>query len=221
MSEKARTMTVFGSQGYHKGYVADKYQFTVLAIDRIPKEQKEMVRAKVKTLTSGREAEAIVGNGWTYEILDKLGRVGVLKFNGIEVALFLKRQVVTEQPAPGDPIPEEAIKDAYDQWQRLEVLGPSAKAANFFIKRNTEALSEQVGILNARVENLQQLADGFEIEAGHKQTAVEDLQKVIARLRLQLSPKDQIIVKKPGFKYLTEAQAKKVRAAAAKRARKP
>jgi len=193
----------------------------VLAIDRIPKEEKEMVRAKVKTLATGSEAERIIGDGWTYEILDKLGRVGVLKRKGVEVALFLKRQVVVEQPAPGDPIPEEAIKDTQDQWQRLDVLGPSAKQSNFFIKRTVESLNEKVGILNARTENLQQLADNFEIEAGHKQTAIEDLQNVIKKLRVQLSPKDQIIVKKKGFRYLTEVQAKQMRAAAAKRARKP
>jgi len=44
---------------------------------------------------------------------------------------------------------------------------------------------------------------------------------VIKKLRVQLSPKDQIIVKKKGFRYLTEVQAKQMRAAAAKRARKP
>lgn len=221
MSEKARTMTVFGSQGYHKGYVGDKYQFAVLTIDRIPKEAKEVVRAKLKTLTTGREAEAIIGDGWTYEILDRLGRIGVLKWKGVEVALFLKRQMVTEQPAPGDPIPEVVVKEPADLWQRLDIIGPSAKQANFFIKREVDTLREQSGILNARVENLQQLSDGFEMAAGRKQSEIEQLQDTIKKLRLQLSPKDQIIVKKEGFRYLTPEQAKKARALNAKRARKP
>lgn len=220
-----REVNVFGTQGYHKGYVNDRYTFPVLAIDKLSKEDKEVVRATTKTLTTAREASGLVGqNGWTYENLDNRGRVGVLKNKGVEVALFFERQMIMEQPAPGDPLPERVLEDPVNLFQRLDIIGPSAKQANLFIKREVEQAKEKVELLENRVQNLQALADEFESQVHRKQQAIEGLNDRIAKIYQKHLPDDRIVAMVPGYKYMTaakakEAKAKLVRAAKAKAAK--
>ena len=172
------TVNVFGTFGYHKGYVKDKYTYPVLMIDRITKEEKEKIRAAVKPLTTDREAQKLIGqNGWSYQTLDQSGRVGVLKYRGVEVALFLKRQMTEERPGVGDPLPERILQDPANLWQRLDIMGPSAKQANMFIKNKIDRLTEKETLLESRCENLQRLVDSLETTVSKQQALIEDLKK--------------------------------------------
>lgn len=198
-------------------------QYLVLTLDQLSKSDKELVRAKVKALTTGEEAIASVGDGWQYWLMDEQGRVGVLVYKGVEVAVFYKRQTTIMERSTGDPTPESLVEPT-DVWQRLDLLGPSARKANYFIKQSTEKRDEQIQLLEKEVQNQTNLADHYERLADRRLASIESLNKRVEKLCRRIWPDDKIIVRMSKYRYMTEKQAKEVRKklalAAAKKAKR-
>lgn len=180
---KRRIVNPLGSQGYHKGYHKDPIKYPILAVDQLSKTDKDIIEATVKTLTTADEAKQFVyvgkpgekpghAMGWQFEILDRLGNVGVIRYKGTDVAVLYKRQLSHVIPQPGDPIPEGTIKDPSDTWVRCSLIGNSARQANRFIKQAVET-STEVGRLN-------------EMRIGLLEQQVYHYQKTITRLTKQL-----------------------------------
>lgn len=192
-------------------------QYKTLTVDQMSKEEKLLVLAKVKTLATGKQAAQAIGDGWTYSPVDMQGRVGILKRNGVEVALFIQRQLSTMERGVGDPVPESILTEPDEAWQRFDLMGPSAKRANFFLKREIDDKTEKIDLLTRQADNLQKLVDQAESAVARKQTSIEHLNVRISKLAQLVSPDDKIIVRTPGFKYVTEKQAKTLRKALAEK----
>lgn len=173
----------FGGPRYGKNYLAHKYAVPVLAVLKLSTSEKEAIRALIKPITTGLEAEQFIfekvavapsqsmiarhEQGWSFIWLDQLHRAGVLRLKGIEVCLFYKRQVIEEEPAPGEPLPEGILKEPSDAWQRLDLLGRSAREANLFLKQKHESLNQSTVILQQQVQANKVIADAAET-AQHK-----------------------------------------------------
>lgn len=177
MSKRRRLVNVHGTQGYHKDWQKDTHTFPVLAVDQLTKEMKDIIEAVVKTITTGDEAEQFIHTpqpmaqglkghemGWSYVKLDRVGDCGVLRFHGTCVALFYKRQVNQVYPQPGDPVPENTIAEPADAWQRFSLIGASARQANRYIKQHVEETQELKGLLQQRVDILEERVYLFEKE---------------------------------------------------------
>lgn len=148
---------------YSKKYYATKLKYQVLTGYQIPKKDLERVRAFIKPLVNGDEAyKAVVEYAkkldsdvlcgeWTW--VSPTPRIGILLFRGIEVALFFKRQVSELAPGLGEKPPEGEIKDPDDVWQRLDLLGPSAKKANLVLTQYHTNLEQQNTLLQEQLES--------------------------------------------------------------------
>ncbi len=149
-------------------------KYRVLVAMQLSKADKLEVAAKVATVYTGQEAiEAAfhrknptvwVNENWQYEILDKTGRVGVLKFRGAEVALFFKRQIQEFEPLPIDPIPEGIIKDPEDAWQRYDLFGLSARQVSARVGKTNRDLEEELRLANEELKAKQVVVDKVETE---------------------------------------------------------
>lgn len=187
----------YSSVRYGKNYTAHKITYPTLSASRVTAAEKEAIRAEIKPITSGEEAERFVFTkvddqprytlGWRMFWLDQLHRAGVLCKNGVEVALFFKRQIVEEEPAPGDPVPEGWLKEPLDAWQRLDLFGKSAREANLFLKKKHEHLNQEVTVLQQRVEASRVLADTSEDAKFRAEDALAAREKTILQLQERIS----------------------------------
>jgi len=105
----------------------------------------------------------VVNEDWQFECLDRLGRVVVMKYHGIEVALFMKRQITEVEPLPCDPLPEGIIKDPRDAWVRIDLLGASARQVCSRVGREKRELQEQLELTEKQLAIKKQLLDEAEI----------------------------------------------------------
>lgn len=150
---------------YHKGFVHDKLRHTVLTSNQMPIEYKELILATLKTITTGPQAMTLPDgkNGWAYKVFkESYDRSGVLSFFGFEVAVFYKRQLTEVKLEPGDRYPEGVLQDPEDAWQRLDLLGSSAKQANVVLTNYHKRLEEENKLLHDRVKTLDDLNDNLE-----------------------------------------------------------
>lgn len=148
---------------YHKGWMQDKIKYTELTSSHLSKVDREHVTAILAGLYSGTKTKEWVQtlahertkagqpSLWFYTIMDMMGgRVGLLKFKGIEVALFFKRQTTELVMQPGSPLPEHPIEDPDDVWQRLDLMGPSARRSRkLHITTRVDGAAELRDALNA------------------------------------------------------------------------
>src|SRR6266704_3682485 len=70
-----------------KGFVYEKLRYTVLTISQMSRNDRELVQATLKTLTTGPEAMTLPDgkNGWACMELDQRGRAYLLSYRGMEV----------------------------------------------------------------------------------------------------------------------------------------
>src|SRR5580692_6222054 len=146
---------------YHEGYVWDKLRYSVLTLTQLSEADKALILGTLKTVNSAAHAmtlpqilhrdgnlknnkmENLVMNGWACNCIDQLGKCYVLSFRGIEVALFYKRQLTTIKLNPGDKQPEGVTQDPEEAWQRLDLLGQSAKRANLVLTTTMNQLKDE------------------------------------------------------------------------------
>jgi hypothetical protein len=160
--------------------------YRVLLTDQLSFADKQLIVAKVSAMCSGPEADMgsfqrtkdhrWINEHWQYEVVDDFGRVTVLKYRGVEVALFVKRQVAEIELSAGDPAPERALEDPLDVWMRLDLIGPSARQAMNPIVRQNRELSERLMLVRRELslkEQLVQAVEGANTELRNKLAGVD------------------------------------------------
>ena len=175
-------------------------KYRVLVAEQLSKADKIEVAAKVATIYTGPEAvEASFtrtnptqwkNEHWQYEVLDKLGRVAVLKFRGAEVALFFKRQIQEFEPLPIDPIPEGIIKDPNDAWCRYDLFGLSARQVSARVGKANRDLEEELRLAEDEIKAKQVLVDKVETENFKLHQANEKLQDEMNKLKARRAKKE-------------------------------
>jgi hypothetical protein len=150
---------------FHVGYVYDKLKYTVLTINQMSKVDREIVIGTLKTVTTGAHAMTLPNTpGWRTERLDMLGRALVVSYHGIEVAVFFKRQLSEVRLHPGDRFPEGCLQESEDAWQRLDLLGQSAKKANLVLTTQLKRLEEENKLMKQQVSTADELVQAVEHE---------------------------------------------------------
>jgi len=216
----------YGHVTFHKNWHVEKIKYPVLVASQVDAQTREMIRATVKPLVSSEDIERLVHHdkgwerGWSMVKLDAagLGRCVLLLYKGIEAVLFFKRQVNEIAPGPGEPLPENPIKDPADLWQRFDLLGKSAKQENKFLAGRHDQLLVDNKRLQTMVDVKQNLIDQFETTVLGLNTRIEELEGQVARSADRYNTITSHLPGKKVAKWLEEARNKK-KASAKKRAK--
>jgi hypothetical protein len=181
-------------------------RYRVLLVGQMSAKDKAEVTAKAAAMNSGPEAELasfrqtlpglFVNENWQYEELDQRGRAAVLKYKGIEVALYFKRQVGEVEPLPTDPVPEGVLKDPIDAWVRLDLTGQSARQTAGRVGKQKKSVEEALTLAQQELLVKQALIDRLETDVFQLSKEVEKLMLDVARLKSQAKNQD-VIGKKP------------------------
>lgn len=168
---------------YHEGYVYDKIRYTVLTASQVSEADVRKIQAATKTVISGVEASTMPKTpGWSCQVLDQRGRVLLLSYKGIEVGLFYQRQLSEVKLQAGDKFPEGVCQDPRDAWQRLDLLGRSARQSNIILTNVHSRLEEENQLLKQRIQTLETLNDKYESE-------LKDATQSLNRLRNKMKAK--------------------------------
>jgi hypothetical protein len=178
---RAPGMNPESAMRYHKGYVYDRVRYTVLTLSQMDEEMKRHVVSVMKPITTGTQVKTLPNgtNGWSVEVLDRLGqgRTLLVAYRGIEVCLFFQRQLTTVDLQPGDHFPEGVVQDPQEAWQRLDLLGLSAKKANLVLASEHSRMEEQIKILKGRIDTLESL--NYELDKKYRK--ISERKEVKAR----------------------------------------
>jgi hypothetical protein len=185
---------------FHKGYTQDKIRHTILTVNHYTKSEKDAIRAFVKPILTGDQAQKLVWEvdtvsgqqghklGWGYVILDSIKRCGVLTLKGIEVALFFKRQITDYIPGAGEPLPEGIIEEPADAWMRLDLLGASAREQNLFLATKHSRMEDSIKAKDQQIAAKDMLNVLLEKQVFDKDNKIERQAKQIDTLKKRLEP---------------------------------
>lgn len=151
---------------FNKHWKETKIKYRVLSISQLSKAWIQTIKAVLKTLVTGTAAETYcrttanelalqgVKSDWAYIVADHdhLGNIGIMTYRGIQVALFFKRQTTEIAPVVGEKPPDSPLTDPDDIWQRLDILGPSAKKANIVLKNYHDQLEADNDLLTKQLK---------------------------------------------------------------------
>ena len=185
---------------FHKHYTSDKIRHTILTVNHYTKSEKDAIRAFVKPILTGDQAQELVwavdptskkkGHemGWGYVLLDSIKRCGVLTLKGIEVALFFKRQITEHIPGAGEPLPEGIITEPADAWMRLDLLGNSAREQNLFLATKHSMMEESIKAKDQQIAAKEIVNVHLEKQVFDKDNRIERQAKQIENLKKRLEP---------------------------------
>ena len=207
----------------HGTGVYDALRYTVLTCSTISSLDREFIEAKLKTITNGAQVKNLPDgkNGWNCLTLDPMGRALLISYRGIECALFYQRQLTENKLLPGDRFPESVLKDPQDAWQRLDLLGKSAKQANIILTNKQFTLEEENKVLNQRVKTLEELngqleTKAFEAEDIMSWLTLKEQAKVRKRVRTN-NKRQAFLLSKKKERIAKELERKKKRRKRGKR----
>lgn len=151
---------------YHKNFAYDKIRYTVLTINQISEDHKDTVAATLKSINTGAQMMTLPDgvNGWACKVLDHMGRCYLVSYKGIEVALYYHRQLTEVIPQPGDRVPEGVCQDPSEAWQRLDLIGRSAKQSSVVLANMQRRQEEEISSLKSHVKSLEELNGRLESE---------------------------------------------------------
>lgn len=156
-------------------FTQERIKYPVLTVSFMGKSDREQAEAVLQLLATGPEAESYAvksvqqqSNGsrpvrWEYVKLDLQGRVGVLRRNNVEVALFFKRQITEVTPGLGEPLPEARLHDLSQVWHRFDLLGGASKQ-NALIRRFRKDMEQQFKEQSEEIARLTKLCAKLEKE---------------------------------------------------------
>jgi hypothetical protein len=121
---------------YRKGVFQENARYDSLTILEMSETDLNFALKTIikKEITTGNKAQdfcyMMIQNeilSWSYEKIDLHGRVGILKYKGIEIALFIKRQLSPHRISTETPVSERKLNNPDDAWLRLDLSGLSAR----------------------------------------------------------------------------------------------
>lgn len=162
-----------GVRIHPKGGVYDALRHTVLTCTLMAPQDRELVEGTLKTIITGAQVANLSDgkNGWlvlelTTAISHIVGpcRALLVLYKGMEVAVYFKRQLTEIKLNAGDRYPEGVLQDPQDAWQRLDLLGKSAKQANVVVLNIQQRLEKENTLLQERIRTMTYLIQKHETE---------------------------------------------------------
>lgn len=127
-----------------KGFIAAPMHYNILMVHQFnDQDQKTISKGLIKALTP-EKAKVLLPTSkdsllprdkrskWSLIAHSSVGLSGtfdlyILRFKGLDVAVFFKRQTSVITPEPEDPAPEGYVQDEDDLWARLDLFSKSAR----------------------------------------------------------------------------------------------
>ena len=167
---KSNVVGYAGVEVHGKGVYTD-LKYTVLTCTLVSEIDRTKIESVLKTIVTGPQAANLPDgvNGWSCLKLDGahgLGRAFLVSYKGIECALFFKRQLTEIKLQEGDRHPEGVLKDPDNAWQRLDLLGKSAKESNVILFNERTRLKDSVERLESLVKTYKDLNDRYRNRRG-------------------------------------------------------
>jgi molecular chaperone GrpE len=164
--------------------VGDKPTYKVLQSSMVRSSDKERICSIASFVRTGEEAYKLAGHdNFFYQGLDRHGRCGVVRYNGIEVALLFKREIVEVEPGPSDPVPERTLKEPAEAWIQINLLDIEQHVQESSLAdRFRKALST---IENLRLLRTQEITDRKAAEARLEKFTEERLELVTLRNKVE------------------------------------
>lgn len=212
---------VSGNRVSYVGYqvhgtgVYDDTKYTVLTCTQVSETDRTYIESILKPIITGGEVMNLADgtNGWCVQKLDAMGRAYLVLYKGIECSLFFKRQVTELKLLPGDRHPESVLKDPRDVWQRLDLLGKSAKQSNIVLKNEHDRLKEENNILQIRIKTLEELNGRLETQASKSEDIMSwftPKELSLVKKRIKKNEKRQLyLLQKKKERIAKELEAKK------------
>lgn len=141
-------------------------RYKVLTVNQLSKETRDQVSAAVALVFSEQSAVALQQHdkNWSYAKVGYSDRAGVLRYRGIEVALFYSRQINEFEPVECAPHPEGEIRHPEDVWVRVDLLGPSARQMKLGSANERDALRRELETMKRELQAARLLADGLQAD---------------------------------------------------------
>lgn len=157
-------------------------------LDLMKPHVRKVVETIIKSIKTGTEARQLVlkkkwKGKWQAKVLDHQGKVIILSYRGIEVALFYKRDTTEYRIEVMDPTPFAPIVDPDNTWVRMEFMHmkPSAKRDTYFLKLKKE-VRDKVMHLRGVNKHLNRQVASLEDEVARKDMQVVRLKNKLERL---------------------------------------
>lgn len=156
-------------RGLHKVPV----RYKVLSVRLLSEEDKKIVAKEVVKLVTPADIKKLVGNPvikhgrlmpsmsskWTYIPFGYYMPGGVLKYKGIEVAVFYRRTIEEIPVEAHDPIPEGWLEKEEDIWARFDLTGQSARVISGSVRDDLVTMERNLAVANAEIKSLTALLE--------------------------------------------------------------
>lgn len=171
-----QSVAAFKKEGiqYRKGIFIENPEYNVLTILEMKQEEKEHAIKKVTKLYSKNDVEEFVkesiqkaiqrkqfATNWSYSVIDMHGRALVLRYKGVEIALFYQRQLTKRRISQENPVSELKLKDPKDAWVRCDLWGLSTQqnkqSTVNLIQQQEKKLEQQERTINTKQALIDQL----------------------------------------------------------------
>lgn len=155
-------------------------RFTVITSDMMKQEDRANILALLTDVRNGTNARAkAMQKGFTTDVLDNHGRVVVLRWKGMEVALLFKRATHTVEIAPAEPTPSVHINDHEQAWVVFNLLG-----INY--NQELQALTERATAAELALARTRSFITTVQQENEQKGNVLIELEQKIAALETEL-----------------------------------
>lgn len=166
-----------GAIPYRKDVFKEYAEYSSLTVSEMKSEDRNFALKKIAKINTGIEAKSFAvkegytslgiptgpeAGKWTYSDIDLHGRVGILKYKGIEIALFIHRQLSPHRITPDTPISEMKLKNPDDAWMKLDLTGLSARQARRptmdiirNLERENDTLKKRITLKEAIIHQLE------------------------------------------------------------------
>jgi len=210
-----------GQIPYRRGIFQEDMEYNSLTISEMSDKDRKYVLKQLIKINSADDVDQLIRNCytsqgipkseifWSYNKVDLHGRVGILKYKGIEVALFIQRQLTKKRIDTEHPISEVKLKDPKDAWMRFDLFGVSAQQS----RRPTVEL---IAKLQRQVESLEQklatqVAINEQLEASKKRYDKKNKHKEKKRREASGKRKDDKVARRKEIKRRHRSSVKRPR----------
>jgi len=180
--------------------------FQVILSDMIrPDDRASLLALLAEFRTAAHVKQQALAKGLTVEVLDNRGRVLVVKWHGIEVAVLFQRQIGQVTIAPVETSPAVIIKSPEEAWVSFNLLGVR-------YDQEINALKDRVLISEATSSHTNKLLHQFQVQTEQQVHVIYTLQKQITQLEEELTPFKTAVRSKElpdGSKILIQTKYKK------------
>jgi hypothetical protein len=139
---------------------ASSQQYETIVTDMISPDDRAKLIVAMSTFRTGAQAKREASSkGLAYTPIDPLGRVGVLKYRGIEVALIFKRNTSKVTVLQMESLAAKPIKDTDESWLFINLLETGRDTLTRELQCKVAANDTAVAQYKGLIANMQQTLD--------------------------------------------------------------